>query len=316
MNSRVIQAAALASCALLGWGCRTVPGSGVSVSAPLIRQPTATSWFGTTPVVDGVLAPGEWSDATPLSGVLDWVPEFSPVRDPDDLALRAWIKHDRERLHFAFEITDDRLYGIDTPRWLPPENPRAHEMSREGFPWFGDGLEILIDARRGPVGDRGVDGDGGSWQMVCNATKSRLGGIGSGGLLEGEPRTSPTAWSHYQRWIHSGDQRAAVRLRPGGRGYTVEWSIRFDPCIEVATGRCYAPESGPVAIGLNLAVGDLDRPEDGRGQFGSFHHEQWWAGAPKTRTQRNNFGTLRLMGTDRRPVPSRDVGTDPKAPAR
>ncbi len=304
MNSRLIFATALASFALLGWGCRSHPGPRTSESAPVLRRPTATSWFGTTPVVDGVLTPGEWADATLLTGVLDWVPEFSPVRDPGDLALRAWVKHDRERLHFAFEITDDRLYGIDTPRWLPPENPRAHEMSREGFPWFGDGLEILIDANRRGVGNAGVDGDGGSWQMVCNATKSRLGGIGMGGLLEGEPRTSPVAWSHYQRWIHSGDQRAAVRPRPGGGGYTVEWSIRFDPCVALEPGRCYSPESGPATVGLNIAVGDLDLPEDGRGNFGGFHHEQWWAGAPKTRTQRNNFGTLRLMGTARSPQSS------------
>lgn len=265
------------------------------------RRPVVRSWFGPTPTLDGVVSPGEWSEATPITGVLDWVPEFSPVRDAADLSLRAWVQHDRQWLHFAFEVTDDRLYGVATPRWLPPENPRAHELSREGFPWFGDGLEILIDARHRRNSPEGVDGDGGSWQMVCNATKSRLGGIGRGGLLEGEPRTSATAWDNYRRWILSGDQRAAVRHRPDGRGYTVEWSIRFDPCLELEPGRCYSPEAGEATVGLNLAVGDLDLPAEGQGNFGGFHHEQWWAGAPKTRTRRDNFGTLRLMGTARRP---------------
>ena len=52
--------------------------------------------------------------------------------------------------------------------------------------------------------------------------------------------------------------------------------------------------------GLNLAVGDLDQPADGGENFGHFRHEQWWAGAPHTRTQKNNCGTLRLMGARRR----------------
>jgi SSS family solute:Na+ symporter len=295
-------------CGFLGGGCghpgrdSVVAGTG-SLGAPSadLRRPLARSWFGPSPVLDGVLSPGEWTGATEITGVADWVPEFSAVRDPADLSLRAWVQHDRHRLHFAFEVTDNHLYGVTTPRWLPRENPRAHELSREGFPWFGDGLEILMDARPHRSGPAGVDGSGESWQMVCNATKSRLGGVGTGGLLEGEPRSSATAWETYGRWIHAGDQQAAVRLRPDGRGYTVEWSVSFDPCLEVAPGRCYSPESGEVVVGLNLAVGDLDRSSDGAGNFGGFHHEQWWAGARHTRTQRDNFGSLRLMGLARRP---------------
>ena len=57
----------------------------------------------------------------------------------------------------------------------------------------------------------------------------------------------------------------------------------------------------PAGIHHREPVGDLDRPEDGVGNFGNFRHEQWWAGAPHTRTQKNNFGTLRLQGTQRKP---------------
>ncbi len=46
--------------------------------------------------------------------------------------------------------------------------------------------------------------------MVCNLTKSRLGGIGNGGLLEGEPRSSESAWDTYQSWILSGAQQAGI----------------------------------------------------------------------------------------------------------
>ena len=265
-----------------------------------MRKPVLDSWFGKTPAIDGVLTPGEWKDASEIQGVKDWTPEFLPVRSGRDLSLRGWVKHDAEYLYFAFLITDDVLYGIDTPSWLPKENAKAHELSREGFPWFGDEMEILLNAPNRWSGDEGVDGDGASWQMVCNLTKSRLGGIGSGGLLEGEPRTIESAWNTYQRWIQDGSQRAAARVRPGGKGYVIEWAIRFNPCVELYPGRFYLPSQGRVDVGLNIAVGDLDSPEKGIGQFGNFHHEQWWAGAPHTRTQKNNFGTLRLMGEQRK----------------
>src|SRR5262245_7458324 len=82
------------------------------------KKPTLISPFGEAPVIDGHLAKGEWADATEFSGVRDWVPEFTAVTNDADLALRGWVKHDRQWLYFAFDITDDVLYGIDTERWL------------------------------------------------------------------------------------------------------------------------------------------------------------------------------------------------------
>lgn len=268
-------------------------------SAP--RRPELSSWFGHAPTIDGTLAPGEWADATEIRGVRDWIPEFSPVTSDQDLRLRGWVKHDAECLYFAFEIHDNLLYGIDTPRWLPPENPRAHQLSPDGFPWFGDEMELLINAPNTWVGDEGMEGSGAAWQMVCNLTKSRLGGVGIGGLLEGEPRTSASAWSTYSQWIQTGAQRAVAKVLPGGHGYVIEWQIRFNPCLELAPGRYYSPAEGEKAVGLNIALGDLDQPESGRGNFGNFRHEQWWAGALHTRCQKNNCGTLHLMGARRNP---------------
>jgi len=267
-----------------------------------IRKPLVESWFGATPQIDGVLSPGEWPDASEIRGVRDWTPEFSDVKSDSDSALRGWVKHDKEWLYFAFDITDDVLYGIATDRWLPKENPRAHELSREGYPWFGDEMELLLNASNQWKGDEDVSGDGSSWQMVCNLTKSRLGGIGKGGLLEGEPRTSETPWSNYQNWILKGAQRAAAKPKPDGHGYIIEWAIRFDPCVEIEPRKFYSPSVGQKDLGLNIALGDIDTPEAGRGNFGNFHHEQWWAGAPHTRTYKNNFGTLRVMGEKPKPV--------------
>lgn len=264
-------------------------------------KPSLASYFGKTPEIDGEMSPGEWADATPFSGVKNWAAQFSPVDSDNDLALKGWVKHDHEALYFAFDVTDDLLYGIDTQRWLPPENAKAHEISRDGFPWFGDELELLLNAPNTWNGEEDSEGTGASWQMVCNATKSTLGGIGKGGLLEGEPRSKESAWNTYRRWIREGSQRAAVRVKPGGKGYIVEWAVRFKPCVELKPGQFYNPVNGKAEVGLNIALGDLDTEAAGKGNFGLFHHEQWWSGEKDTRTHKNNFGTLRLMGRERKP---------------
>lgn len=250
------------------------------------------AYLGSTPRVDGILSAGEYRDATEFAGVKDWIPQFSPTTSPRDLALRGAVKHDGKRLYFAFDVTDDVLYGIDTKRWLPEENPKAHELSREGYPWFGDEIELLINASNQWKGNENAAGNGSSWQMVCNLTKSRRGGVGHGGLLEGEPRKEKSAWDTYQQWILSGAQECVARPKPGGGGYVIEWAVSFNPCIEVAPGAFYTKSMGDKAMGLNIALGDLDQKEKGTGNFGHFHHEDWFAGAKDVRTQLRQWGTL------------------------
>jgi SSS family solute:Na+ symporter len=260
---------------------------------------------GTTPEIDGVLSPGEWGDATAFSGVKDWIPQFTPTTDPLDLALKGWVKHDGNRLFFAFEVIDDVLYGIDTGRWLPDENAKAHDLTREGYPWFGDEMELLINASNTWVDKEGAAGNGSSWQMVCNLTKSRKGGIGPAAgetscLLEGEPRREVAAWNTYARWIQSDAMVAVARVtakRPRGGTYVIEWAVNFNPCLEVEPGRFYSTKLGDRAMGLNIALGDIDEKErglqpSGKRNFGNFHHEDWWAGAKDVRTQLRHFGTL------------------------
>jgi SSS family solute:Na+ symporter len=255
---------------------------------------------GKTPVLDGVISPGEWDDATRFSGVEGWRPQFMTVESPSDLSLRGYVKHDGKRLYFAFEVTDDVLYGIDTPRWLPSNNAKAHELTREGFPWFGDEIEILINATNHWTGNEDSSGNGSSWQMVCNLTKSRKGGIGTGGLLEGEPRRELRAWETYQGWIRSGAQECAAKPKPGGKGYVIEWAVNFDPCLEISPGVFYAPSLGDRAMGLNILIGDLDRDEFRTDNPYGFHHENSFAGSKNTRTHLRDFGTLWMRAEKRR----------------
>lgn len=267
---------------------------------------TLEAFRGTAPKLDGILSPGEYDDATRFSGVKgDWISTFSPVTDPADLALTGYVKHDGNRLYFAVAITDDVLYGIDTPRWLPDENPKAHDLTREGYPWFGDEMEILINAtNKYSSPEENAAGNGQSWQMVCNLTKSRLGGVGKGGLLEGEPRRLQSAWDTYQQWIRSGAMECAARPNPNGKGYVIEWAISFDPCLEISKGTFYKTTMGDRAMGLNIALGDLDQKERGQGNFGNFHHEDWFAGTPKGRTRLKEWGTLWIRTTKRNPTPA------------
>jgi SSS family solute:Na+ symporter len=128
--------------------------------------------------------------------------------------------------------------------------------------------------------------------MVCNLTKSRKGGVGAGGLLEGEPRRSENAWRQYQEWILSGAQECAAKPKPGGKGYIIEWAASFNPCLEVEPGVFYSTSMGDRPMGLNILVGDLDEPEKGTDNPYGFHHENSFAGSRNTRTQLHDFGTL------------------------
>lgn len=260
---------------------------------------------GATPSFDGKIDENEYIDATKISGIENWVAQFSPVVDKADLSGHVWIKHDGEYLYFAFDITDDVLYGIDTERWLPEEHPKAHELTREGFPWFGDGVEVLINAEHKWDDKDGElnKGNGKSWQMVASTHKSRLGGVGVAGLLEGEERSMISAWNNYQQWIMNKDMEAKVYFKreEEGSGYTVEWRIRPEACLEISPGIFWSADIPVTKMGLNIAIGDLDLPESGKGNWANFHHENWWSGEKDKRTWLKQWGTMNLYG-DYRPT--------------
>jgi solute:Na+ symporter, SSS family len=165
------------------------------------------AYLGSTPTLDGYIDPAEWADAYTVKGIGQWDPEFLPVprAAPVDLDLTLWVKHDAKRLYFGFRVEDDVLYGYQTPSWLPSGNPSANNLTQEGWPWFGDEMELLLNpGNLSGYSNTTVPGNASAWQMVCNLHKSRLGGIGVGGLLEGEPRSSLSAWDTYQQWILTG----------------------------------------------------------------------------------------------------------------
>jgi SSS family solute:Na+ symporter len=85
---------------------------------------------------------------------------------------------------------------------------------------------------------------------------------------------------------------AVAKPKPGGKGYVIEWAVRSNPCLEVKPGVYWSPELGAVRMGLNIAVGDLDEKAKGEGNFGNFHHEDWWTGEPNKRTWLKQWGTL------------------------
>jgi hypothetical protein len=129
--------------------------------------------------LDGVINLEEWSDATVFSSVDKgenmWLCEFYAPKDPEDLSLVAgYVKHTHDALYFAFNVTDNLNYGVDTPRWKPKGNPNSDLLNASGWPFFGDEMEILINAE-GAANPSGGDvaGNETSWQLVANTVAAR-----------------------------------------------------------------------------------------------------------------------------------------------
>ena len=289
-------------------------GAALAASA-LAAQPGRShvlhAFAGSTPVIDGVIAPGEWVDAFQWVGIADWDNQFAPViaGAPIDLDVTIFVKRDNQSLYFAFEVIDDTLYRVQTEPFLPGGNPSANNLTQQGWPWFGDEIEILMDATNARLNASVAGVNGSAWQMVLNAAKSRLGGLGVGGLLEGEPRSSDAAWANYGAWIRSGAMRAATRSAPGGAPYggsawVAEWAIDFDPCIEIAPKTFYAPDGvTQTVVGLNIALGDVDEPATSDPTYG-LRHEMWLSGSTcawtNCHTLMNEFSQLVLEPGPRR----------------
>ena len=155
-----------------------------------VGNKTLIAYLGRTPVLDGVIDPAEWADAVTEAGILQWDPEFEPVIEasPTDLDLTLWVKHDTTHLYFAFQVTDDVLYGFQTPSWLPSANPMANNLTQQvrvlstlvlgcekrachlqGWPWFGDEMELLLNpGNLSGYENTTVPGNASAWQMVRN----------------------------------------------------------------------------------------------------------------------------------------------------
>ena len=279
------------------------------------RHATLLSYKGGTPALDGVLSPGEYDDAFRFSapwsgGQMAWTPEFFNVTDPNDLGLTGWIKHDDTSLYLAFNITDDVLYAVQTERWTPKANPQANVLNQTGWPWFGDEMEVLLNAAGGPPSQcpskpRGVVGNETEWQMVMNLQKSRLGGLGVGGLMEGEPRSNLTAWENYQSWIREKKMEGVAKVSaqvPGHNVWVAEWKIGFE-LMQITPGKPYSSDMPDTTMGLNIALGDVDTQAVGQPDYG-IRHEMWPCGNAAGRTNLCQFCTFvmkhgpKIVGAD------------------
>jgi hypothetical protein len=120
---------------------------------------TLYSYPGRTPIIDGVLSPGEWDDALEFKGVSNWIHKFDSASSKD-ISVRLYVKHDAARLYFAFDVTGDRLSG--------------------------DAVEILLNPSNRWSDRQTPGGDGASWNLVCSLR---------GGLAENNTRGEYQRWT-------------------------------------------------------------------------------------------------------------------------
>ena len=228
---------------------------------------TLTAYRGTTPVLDGYISEGEYSDAESVTGVSGWHSDTGvPCDDSLDLSVKVYYKHDGEYLYFAFDVVDNIVYGYDTELWTPDRNPDANSLIRgEGWPWFGDGLEIMMNSTYTWNETKKSVGDGTIWQAICSMHKSTLGGLGVGGLIEGVP-LNEYAWTNYKDWYTNEYMKASVRVKSEeeGSGFVIEWRISPDPCMQVSENT-FVDLSKENKVGINLEFEDIDNPDDGNG---------------------------------------------------
>ena len=238
-------------------------------------------WKGATPEFDGRVSEGEYDDAAQFEWDADWIEAMQQeIASGQDLDFHGWVKHDGEHLYLAFDITDDIFYGIDTERWLPPQDPDAHVIGERerGRPWFGDMIEVLTYGRMidlgKPVSD--VTGDGRGVQIIYNLTKSLEGGVGVPGMLPHGPGRTVENWENNKRWILDDIIESRTEIYEQEDRYTVEIRLRLEGGVEIRDGAYWTMGMADTPIGFNLAVGDVDTAENS--PDGLLHHETWWAG--------------------------------------
>lgn len=261
-----------------------------------------TAYLGTTPTLDGFIRNGEYNDAEKIIGVKGWKSDTPPASENSkDLSVVGWVKHDGSSLFFAFDVTDDVIYGFDIERWLPSTNPDANKLNfQKGWPFWGDGIELMMNSTYQWDDNGGCIGDGRSWQFCCSTNKSILGGLGTGGLSSGLPFTADV-WARYENWIRNGDMAASVRLKgeDEGRGYIIEWRINPNPCMKV-DDTTFVDLSKETKVGLNIELQDLDEKEKGEGNWGNMHHIDYWSKVESNRkTDLKSFGTLIIKPTSK-----------------
>lgn len=261
-----------------------------------------SAYLGSTPTIDGFLRPSEWEDATRIDGS-NWVDRFNGTLSRADLCVESvWLKHDGHSLFIALNVTDDVLFL--EPEWTPPGNSNVDDFNATGWPWWGDDVELVLNALDTPHANCSVNcsvsGSPRSWQMATNLHKRVLHGAQQfePGIMPSEPRT--TAWPVYLSWIQSGAMFSAVAPFAGAGFYTLEWEISLAllPVVPAGGGepQPWSPAHGRAAYGLNIAVQDVDGPNAVAPSAAAFglHHEVWWNAATQSPFNLQSLGVLWL----------------------
>jgi SSS family solute:Na+ symporter len=261
---------------------------------------TLTAYLGKTPTLDGYIQDGEYDDAEMIIGVITWESDTPPASEnKEDLSVVGWVKHDGSSLYIAFDVTDDVIYGVDIERWLPLNNPDANKLNfQKGWPFWGDGIELMMNSTYIWDDSSTCRGDGRSWQFCCSTNKSIVGGLGTGGLSSGLPLTAEV-WARYENWIENGDMEASVRLKDKdeGRGYVIEWRINPNPCMKINEST-FVDLAKETKVGFNIELQDLDEKEKGEGNWFNMHHIDYWSKVASNRkTDLKSFGTLIIKPT-------------------
>lgn len=239
------------------------------------------AWQGSSPSFDGRVEAEEYADASHYTWTEDWIESMpQEIESKEDLYFEGWVKHDGEYLYLAFDIVDDLFYGIETDRWLPPQDPHAHVIGERerGRPWFGDMIEILLYTQlmdlQVPVYD--VTGDGRGIQIIYNLTKSLEGGVGVPGMLPHGPGRTVENFENNKRWILEDIIETRTQRLDSENRYTVEVRIRLEGGMEIQDGVFWSVDQPDTVIGFNLSIGDVDGQD--KSPDGRLHHETWWAG--------------------------------------
>lgn len=145
----------------------TSSGEVARVENPLLRIPK----IQTPPVIDGVMTPGEWDDASAASGFWYWNYGTSSHYDymaPFETQLQVYAAYDKEHIYFAFsspvypvnswlrargrfpDVISHPLYGIYRDDYVglglwPHSDPvKCYRMGQ--FSWFINCISVMSDA--------------------------------------------------------------------------------------------------------------------------------------------------------------------------
>jgi len=207
-------------------------------------------WTETPPTLDGLISPGEYSDASPIAVVFN-DPDSPPgivaeggISDSTDLSFVAYAVYDADNLYIAVDVTDDQIYD---------DSPDAN--------WKDDCVEIYVDGDK--VNNDVIWPD--SWPPG-NKEGFQLS-LDVGGDAGGFPLSYNTDWF------------GAAGTRTGG--YVVEFRIPLST-IDIADGPEEAHPSIRSSIGFTIQLNDDD---DG----GERDAVTWWDGVDLDTWHREDY---------------------------